>query len=114
MGRETVDVANHPARGATILLCASLMRLATSTRCCCNALARREGLGGAEGAGSQEHRQPLRRARDGVLDPCQLARHAGLRDVRHEGGAEDGSGGDEDERAVTGGVLLRLQVEMGE
>ena len=51
-----------------------------------------------EGRG-QEHRQPLRRARDGGLGLCQLARHAGLGDVRDDGGIEGGGDADEDERA---------------
>ena len=49
--------------------------------------------------GGQEHRQPLRRARDGVLGLRQLARHAGLGDVRDDGGIEGGGDADEDERA---------------
>jgi len=51
------------------------------------------------GAGGQEHRQPLRRARDGVVDLHQRARHTGLRRVRDEGGAEEGGDADEDEGA---------------
>ena len=51
-----------------------------------------------EGRG-QEHRQPLRRARDGGLGLRQLARHAGLGDVRDGGGIESGGDTDEDERA---------------
>ena len=66
----------------------------------------------AVGAGGQEHRQPLRRARVGVVDLHQPARHSGRRDVRDEGGAENGGDADEDEREGTRGVLLRLQVEM--
>ena len=49
------------------------------------------------GAGGQEHRQPLRRARDGVVDLHQRARHTGLRRVRDEGDAEEGGDADEDE-----------------
>ena len=49
--------------------------------------------------GGQEHRQPLRRARDGGLGLRQLARHAGLGDVRDDGGIEGGGDADEDERA---------------
>ena len=65
------------------------------------------------GAGSQEHRQPLRRVDDGVVDLRQLARQAGLRGVRNEGGAEGGGDADEDERAEARGVRFRLQVETG-
>ena len=62
------------------------------------------------GAGGQEHRQPLRRASDGVVDLHQLARHAGLCGVRNEGGVEGGGDADEDERLGARRVLLRLQV----
>ena len=58
--------------------------------------------------GGQEHRQLLRRANVGAVDLRQLARHAGLHAVRNEG--EGGGHADEDdERAGTRGVLLRLQ-----
>ena len=65
------------------------------------------------GAGGQEHRQPLRRARVGVVDLRQLARQTGLRHVRVDGGANGGSDADEDQRAEARRVLLRLWVEMG-
>ena len=64
------------------------------------------------GAGGQEHRQPLRRDRVGVVDLHQLARHTSLRHVRVEGGAEGCSDADEDERAEARGVLLHLWVEI--
>ena len=63
------------------------------------------------GAGGQEHRQPLRRARVGVVDLHQLARHTGLRHVRVDGGANGGSDADEDQRAEARRILLRLWVE---
>jgi CO dehydrogenase/acetyl-CoA synthase gamma subunit (corrinoid Fe-S protein) len=64
------------------------------------------------GAGGQEHRHPLRRERVvDVVDLHQLARHAGLRHVRVESGAADGSDADEDERAEARRVLIRLWVE---
>ena len=64
------------------------------------------------GAGGQEHRQPLRRARVGVVDLHQLARHAGLCHVRvDDGGAKGGSDADEDQRAEARRILLRLWVE---
>ena len=66
-----------------------------------------------EGRG-QEHRHPLRRARDGGLSLRQLARHAGLGDVRDDGGIESGGDADEDERAEARGVRFRLQVETGD
>ena len=66
------------------------------------------------GRNGQEHRHPLRRARDGVLGLHQLARHAGLGDVRDDGGIESGGDADEDERAEARGVRFRLQVETGE
>jgi hypothetical protein len=65
-------------------------------------------------AGGQEHRHPLRRASVGVVDLRQLARHTGLRHVRGESGAEDGSDADEDERSDARRVLLRLWVEKTE
>ena len=37
---------------------------------------------------TEEHGQPLRRDRDGVVDLRQLARHTGLGHVREEGGAK--------------------------
>ena len=57
-------------------------------------------------SGGQEHRQPLRRASDGVLGLCQLARRAGLGGVRDEGGAE--GSGEDDGRAGGRRELLRL------
>eukprot|EP00964_Phaeocystis_antarctica_P111878 scaffold76139_cov55-Phaeocystis_antarctica.AAC.1 len=61
------------------------------------------------GAGGQEHRQPLRRARDGVVDLRQTARHTGPRRVRDEGDTEGGGDADEDERAEARSRLaLRL------
>ena len=57
-------------------------------------------------AGGQEHRQPLRRVSDGVLDLRQLARRAGFRGVRDEGGAK--GSGEDDGRAGGRRVLLRL------
>ena len=51
--------------------------------------------GGAEG---QEHREPLRRARAGVVNLHPLARHTGLRHVRDGGGA-DGRDDANEERA---------------
>ena len=74
-----------------------------------------ESGGGAvdvTGAGGQEHRQPLRRARVGLADLRQLARHTGVRRVRVEGGAEGGSDADEDEHVEARRVLVRLWVEM--
>ena len=64
------------------------------------------------GAGGQEHRQPLRRARVGLADLRQLARHTGVCHVRVEGGAEGGSDADEDEHVEARRVLVRLWVEM--
>ena len=66
-----------------------------------------------EGLTGQEHRQPLRGERDAVLGLRQLARHAGLGDVRDDGGAEGSGDADEDERTEARGVLFRLQVETG-
>ena len=51
------------------------------------------------GAGGQEHRQPVRRAHVGLVCLHPLARRARPGHVRGEGGAEGGSGADEDERA---------------
>eukprot|EP00964_Phaeocystis_antarctica_P122954 scaffold86603_cov84-Phaeocystis_antarctica.AAC.1 len=51
----------------------------------------------------QEQRQPLWRARDKVLRLSQLARHAGLGDVRDDGGADGSGDADEDERAEARG-----------
>ena len=45
----------------------------------------------------QEPRQPLRRARDGVVGLHQLACHTGFGHVREEGGAKGGGDADEDE-----------------
>ena len=74
-----------------------------------------ESGGGAvdvTGAGGQEHRHPLQRERVvDVVDLHQLARHAGLRHVRVESDAADGSDADEDERAEARRDLLRLWVE---
>eukprot|EP00964_Phaeocystis_antarctica_P058787 scaffold34874_cov38-Phaeocystis_antarctica.AAC.2 len=42
----------------------------------------------------------------------QPARRAGLRGVRNEGGAEGSGNADEEERAGTRGVLLRLEVKI--
>ena len=58
-------------------------------------------------AGCQEHRQPLRRARDGVVGLRQLARHTKLGHVREEGGAEGGGDADEDERPEARSAILR-------
>ena len=58
--------------------------------------------------GGQEHRQPLRRARDGVAALRPLALLTGRRDVRDEGGAENGGNADEDERTGTPSTLLHL------
>ena len=71
------------------------------------------GVVDVTGAGGQEHRHPLRRERVvDVVDLHQLARqHAGLRHVRVESGAADGSDADEDERAEARRVLIRLWVE---
>eukprot|EP00964_Phaeocystis_antarctica_P134099 scaffold98328_cov57-Phaeocystis_antarctica.AAC.1 len=63
------------------------------------------------GAGGQEHRQPLRRARVRVVALHQLACHTGLRDERADGGAKGGGDADEDERAEARRVPLRLWVE---
>ena len=60
-----------------------------------------------EAPGGQEHRQPLRRASDGVLDLRQLARSAGLQGVRDEGEG-CGDADEDDERAGTRHVLRRL------
>jgi hypothetical protein len=64
------------------------------------------------GVGGQEHRQPLRRARDGVAGLRQFARHTGLHRVRGVG-AEGGGGADEDERAEARSALLRLRLRHG-
>ena len=48
-----------------------------------------------------------------MLGLRQLARHAGLGDVRDDGGVEGSGDADEDERAVARGVLFRLQVLRG-
>ena len=61
------------------------------------------------GAGGQEHRQPTRRAHVGLVGLRPLARHTGLGHVRGEGGAECGSGADEDERAKARRALRRLR-----
>eukprot|EP00964_Phaeocystis_antarctica_P127577 scaffold91237_cov60-Phaeocystis_antarctica.AAC.1 len=64
------------------------------------------------GAGGQEHRQPLRRARRvGAVDLHQLACHTGLCHERVDGGAKGGGDADEDERAEAQNVPLRLCVE---
>ena len=55
----------------------------------------------------QEHGQPLRRDRDGVVGLRQLARRTGLGHVRSEGGMEGGGDADEDERAEARSVILR-------
>jgi hypothetical protein len=73
-----------------------------------------ESGGGAvdvTGAGGQEHRQPLRRARVGVVDLRKLARHTELRHVWGEADAEGDSNTDEDERGEARRDLLRLWVE---
>ena len=57
-------------------------------------------------AGGQEHRSPLRRTRDGVLELHQLARRPWLRGVRNEGGAQ--GSGEEDGRAARRRMLRRL------
>ena len=56
---------------------------------------------------TEEHGQPLRRDRDGVVDLRQLARHTGLGHVREEGGAKGGGDADEDERPEARSVILR-------
>ena len=61
------------------------------------------------GAGGQVHRQPMRRAHVGLVGLRPLARHTGLGHVRGEGGAECGSGADEDERAKARRALRRLR-----
>jgi len=63
------------------------------------------------GVGGQEYRQPLRRARDGMVGLRQFARHTGLRRVRGEGA--EGGDADEDERAEARSVLLRLRLRRG-
>jgi hypothetical protein len=73
-----------------------------------------ESGGGAvdvPGAGGQEHRQPLRRARVGVVDLRQLVCHTELRHVWVEAGAQGGSDADEDERAESRRDILCLWVE---
>ena len=55
----------------------------------------------------QEHGQPLRRDRDGVVGLRQLAHRTGLGHVRSEGGMEGGGDADEDERAEARSVILR-------
>ena len=60
--------------------------------------------------GGQEHREPLRRARDGVLGLRQLARHAGLGEVRDDGGAEGSGDADEDERTEARGACFLLDL----
>ena len=57
-------------------------------------------------AGAQEHWSPLRRTRDGVLELRQLARRAGLRGVRNEGGAQGSC--EEDGRVARRRMLRRL------
>eukprot|EP00964_Phaeocystis_antarctica_P012073 scaffold6652_cov62-Phaeocystis_antarctica.AAC.6 len=59
------------------------------------------------GSLTEEHGQPLRRDRDGVVDLRQLARHTGLGHVREEGGAKGGGDADEDERPEARSVILR-------
>eukprot|EP00964_Phaeocystis_antarctica_P146253 scaffold112462_cov57-Phaeocystis_antarctica.AAC.1 len=60
------------------------------------------------GVGGQEHRQPLQRARDGVVGLRQLARHTELGHAREEGGATGGGDAEEDEHAEARGVLVRV------
>ena len=55
----------------------------------------------------QEHGEPLRRDRDGVVGLRQLARHTGLGRMRSEGGMEGGGNADEGEHAEARGVILR-------
>ena len=63
--------------------------------------------------GGQEHRQPLRRARDGVVGLRQFARHTGgLHHVRGER-AEGGGDAEKDERAEARSALLRLRLSPG-
>eukprot|EP00964_Phaeocystis_antarctica_P071444 scaffold43596_cov82-Phaeocystis_antarctica.AAC.3 len=70
---------------------------------------RRRGRGRRLGRSTgQEHRQPLRRDRDGVVDLRQRVRHTGLGHVRGEGGIEGGGDADEHERAEARSVILRL------
>ena len=57
----------------------------------------------------QEHGQPLRRDRDGVVGLRQLARRTGLGHVRSQGGMEGGGDADEDECSKARSVLLRLK-----
>ena len=64
-------------------------------------------VGGWHGVAGQEHRQPLRRARNGVVGLRQSARHNGRHHVRGKG-AEGGGDADEDERAEARSMLLRL------
>ena len=68
----------------------------------------RVGWRGGMLEGGQERREPHRWARDGVLGLRQLARHAGLGDVRDDAGADQGGGTGEDGRAEARGVLPRL------
>ena len=61
-------------------------------------------------AGGEEHRQPMRRPHVGLVGLRPLARRTGLGHLRGEGGAEGGSGADEDERAEARRALLCLRV----
>ena len=61
----------------------------------------------------KDHRQPLRRARDGVVGLRQLACHTGFGHVREEGGAKGGGDAEEDEHTEARGVLLRLGEGVG-
>eukprot|EP00964_Phaeocystis_antarctica_P035919 scaffold20530_cov68-Phaeocystis_antarctica.AAC.7 len=62
------------------------------------------------GGERQEQREPLRRARDGVLGLRQLARHAGPGEVRDDGGAEGSGDADEDERTEARGACFLLDL----
>ena len=71
------------------------------------------GLGAVvvTGVEGEEHRQPLRRACDAVVDLRQLARHTGHRLVRDGGGAEGGDA-EEDKRAEPRSALHTLGAQV--
>ena len=62
------------------------------------------------GDSTGNHWQPLRRPQVGMVGLRPLARHTGPGHVRSEGGAQGGSGADEDERAEARRALRRLRV----